>query len=59
MMMTVNDMYEFLLDYVTDNRDALDLAFSLNGMNEETAASILYYYTGYRDFDQYREDMEL
>lgn len=59
MMMTVNDMYDFLLDYVTDNRDALDLAFSLNGMNEETAVRILYYYTGYRDFDQYREDMEL
>ena len=59
MMMTVNDMYDFLLDYVTDNRDALDLTFSLNGMNEETAVSILYYYTGYRDFDQYREDMEL
>lgn len=57
--MTINDMYDFLLDYVTDNRDALDLAFSLNGMNEETAVSILYYYTGYRDFDQYREDMEL
>ena len=36
--------------------DALNLAFYLKGRSEETMNDVLFYYTGYRSYDQYCEE---
>lgn len=51
------EMYDMLADDVGVSKEALDLAFSLGGCNEETAKHILYYYTGWRSFEGYMEEM--
>ena len=51
--MNWTDMYDTLHLNVGVSKEALDLAFGLNGCSEETACDILRYYTGYNDFDQY------
>ena len=53
-----NDTYDYLRDYVGVSEEALDLAFSLCGMNEKTASNILHYYTGWYDFDAHAKDMQ-
>ena len=58
-MFDFDKYYDFLNEYVCGDAVALDLAFSLNGCNEETASDILFYFTGYTDFEQYAEDNEL
>ena len=55
--MTFEEMYDILYDYVGVSQEALDLAFSLNGCNEDTACSILFYYTGWRSFEGYFEEI--
>ena len=50
--------YNFLLEDVGVSEEALDLAFSLNGENYQTASDILFYYTGWHDFDAYIKDMQ-
>jgi len=54
--MTMDKYYDFLDEWVGINADALDLAFGLNGYNEETAKNILSWATGYDDFEQYCEE---
>ena len=56
--MNWEEMYDMLADVVGVNKEALDLAFSLGGCNEETAKYILYYYTGWRSFEGYMEELE-
>ena len=51
--------YDFLNEYVCEDATALDLAFSLCGCNENTASDILFYFTGYTDFEEYAKDNEL
>ena len=55
--MTFEEMYDFLRDVVGVNDEALDLAFSLNGCNEDTACSIVFYFTGWRSFEGYIEEI--
>lgn len=55
--MTWEEMYDVLRDVVGVNTEALDLAFGLLGCNTETACSILYYYTGWRNFEGYFEEI--
>lgn len=55
--MTFEEMYNFLEDVVGVDGEALDLAFSLNGCNEETAEDILFYYTGWHSFSGYMDDI--
>lgn len=55
--MTFDEMYDFLRDVVGVTDEALDLAFSLNGCNEDTACSILFYFTGWRSFEGYIEEI--
>ena len=50
--------YNFLLEDIGVSEEALDLAFSLNGENYQTASNILFYYTGWYDFDAYAKDMQ-
>lgn len=51
-----NFLYDFLRDYIGVSEDALDLAFGLIGFTKETAEDILWYQTGYNDFEQWVED---
>lgn len=53
-----NDTYDYLRDLVGVSEEALDLAFGLNGQNIETAKDILFYYTGWNDFDAYSKDLQ-
>lgn len=53
-----NDTYDYLRDVVGVGEEALDLAFSLNGENAKTASDILFYYTGWSDFDAHAKDMQ-
>lgn len=46
---------DILLNLVGVSEEALNLAVGLLGENEETYLSILYYYTGYRDFESYSD----
>lgn len=55
--MTFDEMYDTLMDYCGIDEEALDLAFAIGGRNEETAQNILYYYTGYNDFEVYRNEI--
>ena len=50
--------YDYLRDCVGVSEEALDLAFSLNGQNEKTASDILFYYTGWDNFDSHAKDMQ-
>lgn len=49
------DDYEELLTYIA-SLEAINLAFYLKGRSEETMNDILYYYTGYRDYEQFCEE---
>lgn len=40
------------------SKDALDLFFGINGFNDKSAANILWYFTGYDDFDVYMEEIK-
>lgn len=51
--------YDYLEELVGANKEALDLAFSLNGCSVDTAESILYYYTGWRSFKGWLDDLGL
>lgn len=55
--MTFEEMYDFLRDVVGVSDEALDLAFSLNGCNEDTACNILFYFTGWKNFEGYIEEI--
>lgn len=50
--------YDILADVLGVSKDALDLAFSVGGRNMDTAKFILYYYTGWKDFNEWLEDTE-
>lgn len=58
-MFDFDKYYDFLNKYICEDTTALDLAFSLNGCNEETASNILFYFTGCTNFEQYAENNEL
>ena len=45
------EMYDLLLENLGVTEEALDLAFAVGGCNEETAERILFYYTGWSDFE--------
>lgn len=46
---------EYLINNVGVNEEVINCITSIDGYNEETLDSILYYYTGYRDIEQYTE----
>lgn len=52
------EMYDILRDVVGVEENALDLAFSVGGCNEETACHILNYYTGWRSFEGFLGEFE-
>jgi len=50
-------IYDFLNEVVGIEKEALDLTFGLNGFTIETAKDILFWKTGYDDFDEYQKDL--
>ena len=55
--MTFEEMYDTLKDIVMVDSEALDLAFSVGGSTKETAEKILFYYTGWGNFEGFLDDM--
>jgi len=53
----IDKYYDFLAEEVGIGTDALDLIFGINGYLIETAKQILYWKTGYNDFEQYKEEI--
>lgn len=49
-------MENILLDYVGLTIKELSIATYLKGVNEETYESLLFMFTGYRDFDSFMEE---
>lgn len=49
--------YEILTDYVGVNAAALDLVLAIKGYNIETLEAVLFYYTGWRNFPGFLEDI--
>ncbi len=54
--MTVDEMYDMLLELADVTKEALDLAFGIAGYTEETAEKILYWYTGYTNFENFNDE---
>ena len=57
-MYTPNEMYDILIDYLQVSDESLRLATAIGGFNTETLESILYYYTGWRTFDGFMEEVD-
>ena len=53
--MTFTEQYDFLNEVIGISTEALDLAYGIGGCSEETTNAILFYYTGYRSIEQYKE----
>ena len=53
--MTLEEQYNYLIDYEIVSQEALDLITCINGYSEDTINDVLYATTGYRDMEQYLE----
>ena len=56
--MEFDEMYDILRDYVGISEETLDLAFAVGGCNEETAERLLFYFTGWKTFGGYLDEIE-
>lgn len=54
--MSVNEMWNYLTESYIATEEELQLVTDINGYNEETMLDVLYARTGYRDFEQVREE---
>ena len=53
--MSLEDYYDYLLNNLGVNEETINCITGINGYNKKTFDNILYYYTGYRDLEQYTE----
>ena len=53
--MTLEERYDFLVDYIGITEEEIGVAIHFNGNNEETYNELLYYTTGWRSIEQYIE----
>ena len=53
--MELNEYYDYLIENLGINEETIKCVTGINGYNEETLDSILYYFSGYRDLEQYLE----
>ena len=53
--MSLEKYYNYLIENLGVNEETIKCITGINGYNEETLDSILYYFTGYRDIEQYLE----
>ena len=58
MMMTVEEMHDYLVDVVGVANETVQVVTKINGYTAETMCDILYVVTGYKDFEQYKEEVE-
>ena len=58
--MSLEDYSDYLIDNVGVNEEVINCMTAVDGYNKNTLNNILYYYTGYRDLEQYTssEDKE-
>lgn len=57
--MTMNEYEEYLIENLGVKEEVINCITSINGYNEKTLDDVLYYYTGYRDLEQYTESEDL
>ena len=53
--MSLEDYNNYLINNLGISEEVINCITGINGYNEDTLDSILYYYTGYRDLKQYLE----
>lgn len=53
--MSLEEYSNYLIDNLGVNEEVVNCITSINGYNVNTLDHILYYYTGYRDLEQYLE----
>lgn len=53
--MSLEDYNEYLINNVGISEEVINCITSINGYNKNTFNNVLYYYTGYRDLEQYLE----
>ena len=53
--MSLEEYYDYLIENLGINEETIKCVTGINGYNEETLDDILYYFTGYRDLEQYLE----
>ena len=53
--MELNEYYDYLIENLGVNEETIKCVIGINGYSEETLDSILYYFTGYRDLEQFLE----
>jgi len=53
--MTIEEMWDYLVNTGTATKEELTLITTINGYNKQSLNDILFVRTGYRDFDQIQE----
>jgi hypothetical protein len=53
--MSLEEYYNYLIDYEIVSQETLDIITNINGYTEETLDDILYCVSGYRNIEQYLE----
>ena len=53
--MSLEEYENYLIENLGVNEETIKCVIGINGYNEETLDSILYYFTGYRDLEQFLE----
>ena len=56
--MTVDEMYDYLVDVVGVSEETVRVVTYINGYSKESMEDILYVVTGYENFDQYKNENE-
>ena len=56
--MTTHEMVTILMEMVGISAQTIDCMTYINGYNEQTCKDILYWATGYNDFDALLEEIE-
>lgn len=54
--MTVEDMWDMLVNAGVVSEETLQVVTSINGYSEDTLCDVLYAVEGYHDFEQWAED---
>ena len=57
-MENLNTLYDKIIEYGIATEAEINLVTDINGWNEEAMNDIIYARTGYRDIEQYEEEME-
>ena len=53
--MELNEYYDYLIENLGINEETIKCVIGINGYSEETLNDILYYFSGYRDLEQFLE----